>query len=110
MSKLSPDQREFMNNATGGPNKIEWWSLEYDRYDNGGANLYAFGTYPRSSVLAGQEMKMFVAGYASMDEAEAANPGVDKSNRMLQAGNTYDHLGDNFEDEDSLNHFNDGEY
>jgi hypothetical protein len=37
--------------------------------------VYSYGTYPESSVLAGQEKRSFVAGgFTSEDEAKAAYP------------------------------------
>ena len=64
-------------------------TIEAARYGNG-VSVYGFGTYPRSSVLAGQTMKRFLAGFDTEAEALAAYPNADVGYRS--AHNTYDHL------------------
>lgn len=66
-------------------------TIEYDsRYNKW--NVYAWGVYPRHSVLAGQTMKRFVNSYKTKEEAEKAYPKADENYRS--AHNTYSHLPD----------------
>lgn len=65
-------------------------TIEPDRYE--GFNVYRWGTYGRSSVLAGQTKKSLVASFDTVEEALAAHPGAEVMNHRMSAGNTFDHL------------------
>lgn len=39
---------------------------------------YEYGTYPRSSVLAGQVSRTFLDSFDTLEEARAAFPGADE--------------------------------
>jgi hypothetical protein len=64
--------------------RYEWWSV------------YEFGTYERSSVLAGQTRKRFVTRFDTEAEAQAAYPSASVGYRS--AHNTYNHLPDEPDD------------
>jgi len=49
-----------------------------------GFSVYRLDTYPRTSVLAGQQRRVFVDHYQTLAEAQAANPGA-----RLLAGTSY---------------------
>jgi hypothetical protein len=66
-------------------------TIERCKYGHG-YNVYEFGTYPRSSVLAGQTRKQFVDGFDTLEEAQAAYPDADVGYR--DAGNYFNHLPD----------------
>lgn len=36
--------------------------------------VYEYGTYPRGSVLAGQQSRRFIGQYDTLEEAKAAHP------------------------------------
>lgn len=48
----------------------------YNRQEYG---VYEYSTYPRGSVLAGQERRSFLGSYATLAEAQAAYPDADES-------------------------------
>ena len=41
--------------------------------------VYQYSTYPRSSVLAGQERRVFLASFETIEEARAEFAGADES-------------------------------
>jgi hypothetical protein len=40
--------------------------------------VYEYGTYPRSSVLAGQMSRTFLDSYDTLEEARAAHPNAEE--------------------------------
>lgn len=64
-------------------------TIEAAKY-GGGFSVYEFGTYERSSVLAGQTKKQFLDGFDTLEEAKAAYPTAQEGFR--DAGNTFGHL------------------
>ena len=60
--------------------KFKWYTVRQSPY--GGWDVHGFGTYPRTSCLAGQDMKVFLDTFDTREEAEAAYPGV-------QGGSTF---------------------
>ena len=67
------------------------WTIEYLTEYRWWA-VYEFGTYPRSSVLAGQAMKSYRDSFDTLEEAQAAYPQANVGYRS--ANNTFDHLSD----------------
>lgn len=65
-------------------------TIEQSQY--GGWSVYEFSTYPRSSVLAGQTRKQWIAGYDTLQEACHHYPNADVGYR--DANNSFDHLPD----------------
>ena len=65
-------------------------TIEKGKY--GGYTVYKWGVYERSSVLAGQTKKQFVANFSTLEEAQAEYPDADVGYR--DAGNFFDHLPD----------------
>ena len=55
--------------------------------------VYEYGTYPRSSVLAGQEKRMFLDSFDTIEEARKAYPGADETGCQYKAP-SLDHLPD----------------
>ena len=80
-------------------------TIERSKYGHG-YNVYAWGTYDRSSVLAGQTKKQFVDGFDTLEEAQAAYPDVDVGFRS--AHNSVAHLPD--PDDPSSWRMTDGEF
>jgi len=67
------------------------WTIEHsDEYPHW--SVYEFGIYPRSSVLAGQDMKSFRESYPTLEEAQAAHPEAIVGYRDPM--NYFDHLSD----------------
>lgn len=69
---------------------------DYDYYklragSRGGVDVLGFGTYPDSSVLAGQTMKVFIDNFPTEEEAKAAYP---QAEGYFGGGNvnTFNHL------------------
>lgn len=59
---------------------------------SGEFNVYEWGTYPRSSVLAGQTMKHFRGQFETLEAAQAAYPGATYDGSVRSAHNHFDHL------------------
>jgi hypothetical protein len=57
-----------------------------------------YGTYERSSVLAGQVKICFVDSFDTLEEAQAEYPEADLSSGMMEPQNTFDHLPDGPDD------------
>ncbi|WP_390240713.1 hypothetical protein [Vibrio sp. R78045] len=57
--------------------------------------VHAWGVYPSSSVLAGQDVKQFVDTCATEEEVNERYPEAVSSHPMLQPQNTFDHLSEN---------------
>jgi len=53
-------------------NGFNYMKIEVGR--EGGVDVYGYGTYPRSSVLAGQTRRVFLDSFNSFEEAKAAYP------------------------------------
>lgn len=56
--------------------------------------LYGWGTYPASSVLAGQQSKQYLRSYPDVETAEADNPNVNFSNAYTEREISLSHLSD----------------
>lgn len=56
--------------------------------------VYGWGTYPRSSVLAGQAMKVFIDSYATREEAETAYPEAAPGSKYTDPQVSLNHLPD----------------
>jgi len=96
--KKSP--KKAGGNDTG---KGVWNGKQYDYCtlswnERGGVNLYGWGTYGRSSVLAGQSKKCFLEMYDSQEEAEAKHPDLGFSSKWTEPRNTFNHLPDHQDD------------
>lgn len=65
-------------------------SIEPSKY--GGFAVYAWGEYPRHSVLAGQVMKSYVAGGDDLEELKAKYPKAEVSEGRRSANNYFGHL------------------
>lgn len=78
---------------------------------NGEVDVYEYGKYERSSVLAGQERKAFVASFATVAEALTAYPKADVMGYRLSFPVSTMHLPDSemtaWEED---NYFNPGDY
>jgi len=64
-------------------------TIEKSKYGSG-YSVYEFGTYERSSVLAGQTRKQFLDGFETLEEAQEKFPSATVGFR--DAGNTFGHL------------------
>jgi hypothetical protein len=47
--------------------------------------VYQYDRYPRGSVLAGQQRRVFLGSYETLEEARAVHPGADESACGYQA-------------------------
>ena len=68
---MNQDLIEHIQNAV-----IDGKTLSLERgkgttYHNGNPTLYALGTYPRSSVLAGQQSREFLESWESFEQAKS---------------------------------------
>lgn len=75
--------------------KLSSLTLEWGRgatYANGQPTLYGHGTYPRSSVLAGQHKRVFLDSFDSPEEAieYLTAAGVKYDNLLGNHGSTYE--------------------
>lgn len=52
--------------------KLDYYTLRHGKW--GGIDVLGWGTYPESSVLAGQPMKVFLDNFADEAEARRAYP------------------------------------
>lgn len=52
--------------------KFDYYTLRHSQY--GGVDVLGWGTYPESSVLAGQAMKVFLDNFPDEDAARKAYP------------------------------------
>lgn len=60
--------------------------------DGNGFSVYEWSTYPRHSVLAGQDQKRYIAHCDTLAEAKMSHPNATEGYR--DACNTFDHLSD----------------
>jgi hypothetical protein len=65
-------------------------SIEPSKY--GGFSVYEWGVYERSSVLAGQVKKQFIAGGDDLEALKAKYPKAEVSEWIQSANNSYGHL------------------
>lgn len=70
--------------------KFERYTLRHGK--RGGVDVLGWGTYPASSVLAGQPMKVFLDNYDSEEAALAAYPSAQWSHAMLDPQVNLSHL------------------
>lgn len=61
---------------------------------NGSVCVHGWGTYPKHSVLAGQDMKCFIDSFETPALAKAAYPMAIASHSLMQNQNSFDHLPD----------------
>lgn len=54
--------------------------------------VYGWGTWPRSSVLAGQPMKQFLDSYETREQALAIYPDATPGSKWTNPQNSFDHL------------------
>jgi len=54
--------------------------------------VYGWGTYERSSVLAGQARKCYIESYDTEEEAKAAHPGAGFSSKWTEPQVNVNHL------------------
>ena len=72
---------------------LEELTIEQSRNGCGlGWNVYTWGTYPDSSVLAGQTKTQFVDSFNTLEEAQEKYPEAEVGYR--DAHNYFDHLPD----------------
>ena len=70
----------------------DFYTIEPNAY--GEVSVYGWGVYEASSVLAGQQRKSFVDGYATAAEALVAYPDADVHGGRVPAYNSVSHLPD----------------
>lgn len=56
--------------------QYDYYTLRHSRY--GGIDVLGWGTYPDSSVLAGQPMKVFLDNFPTEEEARAKFPQAER--------------------------------
>lgn len=74
----------------------DWYSIELKGVIHGKQQyaVYGWSIYPTSSVLAGQNCKVFIEWFDSEEEARIAYPNAVEGIGFRDAGNTYSHLPD----------------
>lgn len=55
-------------------------------------SVYGWSTYPRHSVLAGQDRKVFIDSYDTLAEAQAAYPQATMSSKWIEPQVSLNHL------------------
>ena len=70
----------------------DYYSIEPDGY--GEFNVYGWGVYERTSVLAGQQRKSYVGDYPTVADALVAYPDADVHEGVVPAYNSVSHLPD----------------
>jgi hypothetical protein len=85
----------------GGVKMKDTSKFNYITYEWRGENGYkprvcvhGWDVYPRYSVLAGQERKVFLDSFDTEEEARAAYPMADRSHPLLQREISLNHLPD----------------
>lgn len=78
--------------------KFDWYTIRPSKY--GGFDVHGFGTYPRSSVLAGQTRKVFLDAFETEEEAlrkyPEATPGGDFTDPQVSLTHLPDDGDDDF--------------
>ena len=69
----------------------DYMTIEPSRYGDG-FDLYGWGEYPETSVLAGQQRKQFIAAYATIELALADAPDASVIDHHIAAHNSVAHL------------------
>lgn len=75
--------------------KYDYYTVEHKPLAGCGVPVYivyGWGTYPRSSVLAGQPMKQFIDSFDTEEAARERYPNVTASNRLLDPVVSLAHL------------------
>jgi len=71
--------------------KFDYYTMSHDsRY--GGVNVYGWGTYEKSSVLAGQPKKVFIDAFETLEAAQAKYPDAALSNKWTEPQVSLSHL------------------
>jgi hypothetical protein len=77
---------------------MNYLTIEYPSagatYSNPEYGVYQYSTYPRSSVLAGQQRRRFLCSYATLAEAQSAHPTASVSPSCGYREPSLDHLPD----------------
>jgi hypothetical protein len=71
---------------------MAYMMIEPARHSEEGYDAYEWGTYPRNSVLAGQDRKSFKGSYDTLEQAQEAHPDAEVSQGRVSANNSVDHL------------------
>jgi hypothetical protein len=71
--------------------KYDFYTVSASKYSDGFA-VYGWGTYPSSSVLAGQPMKVFIASFPTMEAAQKAHPEATPANQWTEPQVSLNHL------------------
>jgi len=76
-------------------NGYETFNDGYLRYNSDGSiDLMGLGTYGRSSVLAGQDRKVFIDSYASEEDIPEKYKDLPRHGRYTEPQNHFNHLPD----------------
>lgn len=71
--------------------EYDYYTIRKSKYGDG-FDVHGFGTYPDSSVLAGQSMKVFLDSFPTAEEALAAYPTAEMGHAMLDPVVILSHL------------------
>ncbi|RYU63775.1 hypothetical protein [Aliivibrio finisterrensis] len=66
----------------------------YQVSERGGFDVYGWGIYPTSSVLAGQDCKTYFDYFETIEEVNKYYPDATASHKLMEPQNTFDHLPD----------------
>jgi len=71
--------------------KVDYHTINIDAA-YGTVSVYAWSTYPKHSVLAGQARKIYVQSYSTIEEAHAAYPDANISSKWTEPQVNLNHL------------------
>jgi hypothetical protein len=71
--------------------KYDYYTISHARQGDG-FTVYGWGTYPRSSVLAGQPMKVYIQSFPTFELAQQAYPGAQMSSKWTEPQVSLSHL------------------
>ena len=72
--------------------KVNYHSITIEPVGSRSFDVYGHSFYPASSVLAGQQMKSYLANYESIEEAKKDYPKAEPLEFRTEVHNSVDHL------------------
>ena len=75
-------------------NAYDYFTIEPSRYSEGEYIVYGWGRYPQSSVLSGQQSKVFLEEFETLKEARKKYPKAGEYNHFVNPVLSTNHLPD----------------
>jgi hypothetical protein len=73
--------------------EFDYFTISHAKHGEG-FDVHGWGTYARSSVLAGQPRKAWIESYETLEAAQAAYPGASMSSKWIEPQVSLSHLPD----------------